>query len=127
MSRTAVFDDEHATVSELRPQVSRIVEALEDLQQFLHRNAPGMDADVKTLLDKYDTDVTIKEVRDTLRLHADRKMNSDVPRKAASDAAIRAVDSVIQRHRKSAHPESSEEADATLLDIMTRREDRGDG
>jgi DNA-binding response OmpR family regulator len=125
-SRAMVFDEgDQATVSILRPQVSRLVEALEDLKQFLHLNAPGMDQDVKVLLDKYDTDVTVKNVRDTLRLHADHA--EPVRSKKVSDAAIRAVDSVITKRRVSVAPESPAEADATLLDILSRREGREDG
>lgn len=125
-SRTMVFSEgDGAMVTELRPQISRLVEALEDLRQFLHRNAPGMEQDVSALLDKYDVDVTIKNLRDTMRLQADQK--GEARARKASAAAIRAVDSVITKRRASVMPESTAEADATLLDILSRREAGEDG
>lgn len=120
-SRELVMDDpELATVSLLRPQVSQLIECIEDLESYIRRNAPGLMDDVRAILDKHSADVTIKALRDTLRLHADR--TSDRPRSPRiSDQAMKAVDSVIGKRRPSVARPSVPEADVDLLDIITRR------
>jgi len=120
MSRTMVLEDgEAATVSLLRPQVSQIIECIEDLESYIRKNAPGLMDDVRAILDKHQADLTIKSLRDTLRLHADR--TSDRPRRI-SDQALRAVDSVIDKRRPDSLRPSVPEADADLLDIIARWE-----
>lgn len=125
-SREMVFDNkDHATVSMIRAPVSQLLEAFEDLRRYLDVNAPNLQADVQTLLGKYDVDSTVQVIRDTLRLHADRKSQRPGARpKQISDAALKAVDSVIGRRAKrlSSIPADAAEADAMLLDIMKRRE-----
>jgi DNA-binding response OmpR family regulator len=135
VSRELVFEnDEQATASLLRPQVSQLAEAIEDLEGFIHKNAPGLSADVRSILDKHDVDVTIKALRDTLRLHADLEgeRKSDRPRRI-SHQALKAVDAVIEKRRpvdssvsaEAGHgPPSGPGADRSLLEIITRREQR---
>lgn len=125
-SRELVFDNkDHATVSMIRAPVSQLLEAFDDLRRYLEVNAPKLGPDIQSLLGKYDTDSIIQAIRDTLRLHADRKSQRPGARpRQISDAALRAVDSVIERRAKHRHsvPADAAEADATLLDIMKRRE-----
>jgi len=128
-SRTVIMDSDadRATVSILKPQVSRLVEAIEDLKRFLDTNAPGMSDDVGAIFDKHALDVTIKQIRDTLRLHADGSGSErPLPRgrsRLMSDTAMRTVNDVIESNEHdSIPPSSSADADATLLDILSRRE-----
>lgn len=120
VSRELVMEDnEAATVSLLRPQVSQLVECVEDLENYIRKNAPGLMDDVRSILDKHDADVTIKSLRDTLRLHADRR--SERARRI-SDQALKAVDSVINKRKGAEERLSTPEAEANLLDIIARRE-----
>ena len=129
-SREMMFgDDEKATVSLLRPQVSQLVETIEDLESYLRKNAPGLMDDVRSILDKHDTDVTLKALRDTLRLHADHESGrgSAGPRRRISDQALKAVDGVIGKHKRPDDASktlriATSEADGDLLDIIHRRE-----
>lgn len=112
-SRELVMEDgDAATVSILRPAVSRLIETVEDLENYVRRNAPGLLDDVRSILEKHDADVTIKELRDTLRLHADQSRRRS--KRRISGQALRAVDSVIEKRRP-----SSDEAPTTIIDSVT--------
>lgn len=119
-SREVVMEDgEAATVSLLRPQVSQLIECIEDLESYVRRNAPGLLDDVRAILDKHQSDVTIKALRDTLRLHADRASERS---RRISDQALKAVDSVIRKRSEVTARLSVPEAEADLLDIIARWE-----
>lgn len=121
-SRAVVFESgDQATVSMLRPKISRMIEVIEDVENYLRKNAPGLMADVRSILDKYDTDVTIKGLRDVLRLHASRSSFPPPRERKISDHALKAVDSVVKK-RKPPSVESPADADQNLLDIIRRRE-----
>jgi DNA-binding response OmpR family regulator len=125
-SREVVLGDpDQATVSMLRPRVSSLVEAVEDLESFIQKNAPGLMDDVRSILAKHNVDLTIKALRDVLRLHADRE--SERPRKI-SDQALKAVDSVIKKRRTIVGaPAPGGDADRELLDVIRKLETQGGG
>lgn len=119
-------DDDAATVSMLRPPVSRLIETIEDLENYVRKNSPGLLDDVRSILDKHDADVTIKELRDTLRLHADQSRQRS--KRRISGQALRAVDSVIEKRRPSmgdaetiVEAVTTSEADRQLLDLIQKR------
>lgn len=122
-SRDIVLEDEDkATVSILRPRISRLVEAVEDLEAYIRRNAPRLSDDVEAIFAKHDVDVTIKSLRDTLRIHADREAAQ--PRKRRiSDQALDSVDMVIEKRGGVAFGDAAE-AEHNLLDIIHRRDAR---
>ena len=123
-SREVLCDgDDSAIVSLLRPHLSRIMEAMEDLVHFIARNAPGLMDDVRAILDKHGVDVTIKELRDTLRMHADQGSKSKI-----SERGMKKLDMIASKRTRPGIPASpSTSSDAILLDILDRRTGEGDG
>lgn len=112
-----------ATISIIRPHVSRIVEAMEDLVHFVGRNAPGVMDDVQSILDKHGVDVTIKELRDTLRLHADRSGLTRI-----SQRGMKQLDVIVEKRTRQIAPQpTSSSSDSILLDILDRRAKAVDG
>jgi CheY-like chemotaxis protein len=124
-SREVVFEDnDKATVSMLRPQISHLVEGIEDIVGFLRKSAPGLSSDVQAIMDKHGVDVTIKELRDTLRLHADRG-----ERRRISEQGMRSLKGILDRRTLDLSEEEKtpvDVPDAVLLEIIERRKTKND-
>jgi CheY-like chemotaxis protein len=123
-SREVLFeDDDRATVSLIRPQVSRLIEGIEDMVGFVQKNSPGLMDDIRAIMDKHGIDVTIKELRDTMRLHADKR-----ERRRISERGMRSLNGIIDRRTPDPDELSRVQApDAVLLDIIERRKAKKDG
>ncbi len=79
--------------------------------------------DIRAIMDKHGVDVTIKELRDTMRLHADKR-----ERRRISERGMRSLSGIIDRRT----PDPDEltpvgAPDAVLLEIIERRKAKKDG
>jgi len=124
-SREVVLSDgDKATVSMLRPHISRLVESIEDIVGFLRKNSPGLMPDIRALMDKHGVDVTIKQLRDTLRLDADRDQ-----RRRISERGMRSLKGILDRRSLDDDEEEKtpvDVPDAVLLEIIERRNTKHD-
>jgi DNA-binding response OmpR family regulator len=118
-----LIPSDKASVAMLQPRVAHLLEMVEDLENFLHQNAPGLMGDVQALLDKHESASTIKEIRDLLRLDALSKRR-DKPRRSLSDAALNVLDIVAQKGRASEPPTSWEDAEAIWDEVIAKGDAR---
>jgi len=121
----SLIPDDKATVAMLQPRVSHLVEAVEDLENYLRANAPGLLGDVEALMDKHEVPSTIKEIRDLLRFaeQEEGERKGRPARRSLSDAALQVMDSVSQkRPMASKSPKSWEEAEQIWEDVISKGE-----
>jgi len=114
----------------LRAMVSRLIEAIEDVQSYVRTSAPGIVEDVDAILEKHSAPTTITALRDTMRTSqesGDRK--KEAKRRPLSDQALRMVDSLIDSRSDASSAEqrlAAQNADHDLLEILHRRESNDD-
>lgn len=115
-SMAQVIPPDKATVAMMIPRVSNLLEAFEDMENFLRNNAPGLNEDVQALLLKHEVPSTIKELRDMIRM--DDEMNRPRPRRSISDAAMEIMDSVEKKSKAPSEPPQTWEDAEKLWDTV---------
>lgn len=126
-SRTVVMGGrDKATISMVTPYVGELLESFGDLEEYLRKNAPHLMEDVLVIMRKHDVHRSIKEIRDLLQLHEDRRTPVNGPSRQAkiSDSAIQAVEEVYAKRStpESSPPVSFQAAEADVLEVLSRRE-----
>ena len=120
---SSILPPEQASVALLQPRVMHLIEAIEDLEEYLRLNAPNVLEDVTSLLDKHKVQDTIRETRDILRME---KNGAQERKRSISDAAMSALDDVSRsRTVDSIPPASWEEAEAVLDELAAKGTGRG--
>ena len=101
---------EDPKITMLRAHIGKVTGFLEELDAYLHKNAPVLNDAVDALESKYDLDTVLRDMRGVLR----------IDRKRRKTLGARAVEAASDIGSTAAPPVSRRDARSTILDVVAK-------